>query len=295
MAGGISGFRKPEDRERYHRVYDRFLEAHWPTPRAEIDVETSFGSTHVGRTGDAAGTPLVLIHPTSGSSLGWHSLIGPLAEEHTVYTPDTIGTVGRSVQTAPVESDRDLSRWLDEVIDGLSLDRIHLVGYSEGGWVAAVHTALTDRPERIQSLVLIEPAGAIGRVPGPTLAGMVWRGAWTLVAKDKPAAVRSLSRWLNGSIELSDDEVHLALAAFSTFRQRLPKPTLLTDDELRRITMPTLLLLGAETRLYDPDVVADRARALLPDVQVETTPGAGHGLPYQFPEATTERILSFVD
>jgi pimeloyl-ACP methyl ester carboxylesterase len=91
-----------------------------------------------------------------------------------------------------------------------------------------------------------------------------------------------------------DEEVDLVLLAFRTFRQKLPMPKRLGDDELRRITTPTLLLLGADTRLYDPGKVAERARRLLPDVQVEITPNAGHGLPIQYPDRITARILRFL-
>lgn len=295
MAGRVGGFKTPEDRAHYYELYDRFVERHWPVDRVELDVETDFGPTHVRRSGGGDGNALVLIHPTSGSSLGWHSFVGPLAKNHTVYTPDTIGTIGRSVQTAPVVSPQHLALWLDQVLDGLELDRVHLLGYSEGGWIAALHASLTDRPDRIASLTLIEPGGAIEQVPRRTLAAMIFRAGRTLTASDKPQAIRSFNRWLNGDIELSDDEVELVLAAFQTFRQKLPSPKRLEDDELQRITTPTLLLLAADTRIYDPAKVADRASRLLTNVEIETTPNAGHGLPFQYPAETTNRVLTFIE
>jgi pimeloyl-ACP methyl ester carboxylesterase len=295
MADRIGGFRTLEAAAHYYERYDDMVARLWPVAHDELDIPTRFGTTHVRRSGPAHGTPLVLIHPTTGSSAGWYPLIAALAERRPVYTPDTIGTVGRSVQTAPIRSPRDLVAWVDDVLDGLGLDAIHLLGYSEGGWIVALHAALADRPERLTTLTLIEPGGAIERVPRRLVASMIVRGARTLLARDKHRAFRAFNQWMNGDVEISDDEIELFLLAFRTFRQKLPAPGVLSDDELRRITVPTLLLLAADTRLYDPEKVAARAHRLLPDVCVEIIPDAGHGVLFQYPDQLTARILQFIE
>lgn len=295
MAERIGGFRKAEDAANYFDLYDDMVDRFWPVVHEELDVPTRFGSTHVRRSGTDDGTPLVLIHPTTGSSVGWHRIIAPLCERHTVYTPDTIGTVGRSIQTVPIRSPADLVIWLDDVLDALDLDAIHLLGYSEGGWIAGLHASLTKRHARLTTVTLIEPGGAIERIPRRLIANMVLRGTRTLIARDKHRAVRNFNRWLSGDVEISDEEIDMLLLAFRTFRQRLPTPGRLTDAQLASITAPTLLLLAADTRLYDPEKVAERARRLLNDVHVEIIPGAGHGLPFQYPERTTTRILEFIE
>jgi pimeloyl-ACP methyl ester carboxylesterase len=295
MAAKLGGFRTPEDAARYYEIYDEFVENHWPVDRKELDLLTDFGPTHVRQSGAGNSPPLFLIHPTAGSSLGWHSIIEPLSRRHTVYTPDTIGTVGRSIQTGPIESPTDLVLWLDQVIDRLELEQLHLVGYSEGGWIAGLHAALTDHPRRIVSLTLIEPAGAIEQVSRRTLANMMIRAARTLAARDKSQAIRDFNHWMSGDIDMSDDEIELVLISFRTFRQHLPRPKRLSEDQLRRITTPTLLLLAEDTRIYNPNEVAERASDTLPNVRIETTPNAGHGLPFQYPEQTTARVLAFIE
>lgn len=295
MAARIGRFNSPEAAADYHRLYDGMVERHWPVPAAEIDVPTRFGTTHVRRSGPDTGTPIVLIHSNSGSSLGWRPLIAGLAARHPLYTPDTIGTAGRSVQERPIESGADLSIWLDEVLDGLGLDRIHLGGYSEGGWIAGLHAAHTPRPERLATLTLIEPGGAIERIPRRTLAALVLRATGTLAARDKRRAIRDFNRWMNGDIEITDDEIELVMFVFKHFRQKLPNPDRLTEQQLGSIATPTLLLLAENTRIYDPNRVAVRARRLLPDVSVDLTPDAGHGVVFQYPERITKLILDFVD
>ena len=292
--GSVSTWRSPEAKTRYLALYDRTVESSWPVAKEEIDVATTLGVTRVRRSGDAGGTPVVMLHPTTGSSAGWYPVIAAMSATRTVFTPDTVGAAGRSVQTAPVTSADQLVTWLDEVLDGLGLDRVHLLGYSEGGWIAGTYAGLTDRRSRVASLVLVEPAGLLAPIPPVLLVELVLRGMRVLAARDKPAAIRRFNRWMNGDVELTDEQVELILAAMGSFRQRLPSPSPLADDALAAITAPTLLLMGSDTKLLPPSVAADRAGRLIPDVTVELVADAGHGVLFQHPGRTTARILEFL-
>lgn len=294
MVARTSSWRTPEARHRYLELYDRTVEQHWPVPHQELDIATSAGTTRVRRSGDAPGTPLVMLHPTAGSSAGWYPVMAALSAQRTVYTPDTIGAAGRSDQVLPITSGSQLVAWLDEVLDGLRVDHVHLLGYSEGGWIAGLYAGLADRRDRVTSLVLIEPAGAFARVPPRRIAALVLRAMRVLLARDKPSALRRFNHWMNGEVELTDQQVELLLAAMRGFRQRLPAASVLSDDELARITAPTLLLMGADTKLYDPAAVAQRPRRLLPDIEIETILDAGHGVLFEHPECTTTRVLDFL-
>lgn len=292
----LSGFKTVEDAERLHELYDTFVAETWPVPREELDIDTRFGSTHVRRSGHDTGTPIVLIHPNTGTSAGWYRLVEPMARHHPIVALDTVGTPGRSVQTAPFAAARDLGVWLDDALDALQLDRVHLLGYSEGGWIAATHAAHTTTPDRLATLTLIEPGGALLRIRPVVLARLVGRGVLIVSGiVDRERGLRALSEYLSPGVELTDREMELVLTSFRTFRQRLPMPVTLSDDQLRSITTPTLLLLAENTVLYDPAAAAERARRLLPEVEIDIVSGAGHGLPFQFPDLVTARVLTFVD
>lgn len=294
MATGIGGFKTEQQRAEYARVYDRILEQEWPAPHEEIDLETSVGTTRVRRSGQGERTPLLMIHPTTGSSLGWYPIVEHLCANRVVYTPDTIGTCGRSVQLAPVTSVQDLVAWLDEVVDGLGLDHLHLLGYSEGGWIAGSHAALSARRDRLASVTLVEPGGAIERIPTGFLLNMIGRAMIAMASRNRTAALARLNRWLNGDVDLTPAQVELIDVSMGTYRQRLPRPGRLGDDELRRITAPTLLMMAEDTKLYDPMKAAERARRLIPDVSIDITPEAGHGLLFQYPKELTARINDFL-
>ena len=88
--------------------------------------------------------------------------------------------------------------------------------------------------------------------------------------------------------------MELLEVSMGSYRQRLPRPGRLEDEELRGIAAPTLLMMAEQTKLYDPAKATERARSLIPDVRVDITPDAGHGLLFQYPEILTGRINDFL-
>lgn len=283
----LGSFKSAEARAEFLRMYEGML-AHWPVPAEELDVATRHGTTHVRRSGDPGQSPIVLVHPNTGTSLAWWRLVKPLAEAHSVLAIDTIGALGRSVQTEPIADASDYATWLGEVIDRLDLDRPHLVGYSEGGYVAMC-AALGGG--RAGSLVAIEPAGAISKVSKRFLGAMIVAGIKTQFS-DK--ALQAFAERISPGVEFAPGEMETVLHGAKNFKPALPFPKRFTDEELARITVPTLLYMGARTELYDPGKAAERARRLMPDVETVIVPDAQHGLPFQYPELTTETILDFV-
>ena len=99
MADKVSTFRTPRDAERFLARYDEIVADEWPVVHEDLDAPTRFGQTRVRRSGEGPGVPLVMVHPTAGSSVGWYPVIEPYCQGRVVYTPDTMGTAGRSVQT----------------------------------------------------------------------------------------------------------------------------------------------------------------------------------------------------
>jgi pimeloyl-ACP methyl ester carboxylesterase len=71
-------------------------------------------------------------------------------------------------------------------------------------------------------------------------------------------------------------------------------PTAYADDELRRIEEPTLLLVGEQEVICDPYAAVHRGRKLIPEIEAEVVPDAGHGLPMERPALVDERVLDFL-
>ena len=86
-----------------------------------------------------------------------------------VYAVDIMGDAGRSEPLAWIACAADMAVWLDETLAGLGVERAHLVGHSLGGFVALSTAAY--RPDRVSSLVLLDPAGI---APLNMLRFMAW-------------------------------------------------------------------------------------------------------------------------
>ncbi|WP_328406005.1 alpha/beta fold hydrolase [Nocardia sp. NBC_00403] len=282
----IGRFTSSEAKAAYLRAYEA-LAVDWPVPSTDIEVETTFGTTRVRKSGTGAGLPLVLLPGMPGNSLFWTPFIEELTRERVVYTPDVIGWPGRCEQSTPVRDHAEIMKWLVEVIDGLGEARIHVAGYSDGAWIAGllgVHHS-----ERLASLSMLEPGGATFAKP-----------RWGLLLKMVSAGMRptrermqKLTQWLTPGVVLSDKEWAMAVAGFK-FRLALPWPKPFTDEQLAAITAPLLVLFGGATVVNDPDIGVRRLRQHAPAADVEVYPGVGHELLWVLPQKVIPRLLEFV-
>jgi pimeloyl-ACP methyl ester carboxylesterase len=78
------------------------------------------------------------------------------------------------------------------------------------------------------------------------------------------------------------------------FRYTMVLPRVLTDDELRQVRAPALVLLGEREVVYDPRAAAKRAATLIPNVKVIAIPGAGHAVNMDQPDLVNQHILEYL-
>ena len=289
MAAKIAGFKSTAGEERFIALYERAVDELWPIAAEELDVATRFGSTHVRRSGGGDGVPLVMLPGNSGTSVGWYSTVEAFADRRTVVAVDTIGALGRSIQTSPLAGPRDLAVWFRDLLDGLDAPSAHLLGYSEGAFVA-LHAALGNE-DRVASLVYIDGIG-VEKVRLRFIGSLALTIGKILLRV--PNAMRDYGQRMVPGVEISELEWELMTTGAKALRPALPMPRKVSDDHLRRVTTPTLLYMAANSEVCDPVKAARRAKALMPNVEAVIVPNTGHGLPLTHPERTTRDILDFV-
>jgi pimeloyl-ACP methyl ester carboxylesterase len=282
----VGEFRNKQAHDRFHAVYDDAADRLWPSSSVGTDVVTSFGTTRVHRLGAGDETPFVLLPGSGGPALMWHAYVRRLAAARPVIAVDPVGEPGPSVQTRAIDSGDEWARWLDEVLAALGVGRAHLVGTSYGGWIALRH-ALSS-PAATASLTLLDPGG-FGKVSRKFLLWVIAGGLATFA----PRPVRhALARPMRNVTLRDDDAVRLVKATFG-FRRRHILPTPLTDDELERITAPTLMIVGGHSQLYDAREVTARVAARMPHAIAEIIPEASHDVALWRPDELAERIVAF--
>ncbi|WP_245788202.1 alpha/beta fold hydrolase [Amycolatopsis marina] len=260
-----------------------------PVPDAVLDIGTRHGTTRVHRFGRGDAPPIVLLPALMATSACYAPLIPAFAAHRPVYVIDTLGEAGRSVQTEPFAGIPDRARCLDDVLDGLELTDVHLVGGSTGGWHA--FNQVIHAPGRIASISTLDPTTVTAKFSWPA----IWYGVLGAVL-DRDWIWRRFLRWSAGEDIMDQPDAQLVLAGIRTYRPRVPFQTCPADDDIRSVTVPVLALFGARSVVHDSSVAADRLRALLPRAEVETLPDAGHYL-FLRPDdraRIVERVLDFV-
>ncbi|GAB3463802.1 alpha/beta fold hydrolase [Actinophytocola sediminis] len=277
-------FRGPADRASYLEAYATAMR-HGPTPDKELDVDTAFGSTRVYRYGAADARPIVMLAGMAGSAASLAPYVEGFARRHPVYTVDTIGEAGLSVQTAPLRDHADRARWLDEVMAKLDLTDVHLVGWSTGGFYA-VHQAIT-APARLRSVTLIEPTTVtVGFAPKIMLIAL----AAAIVNRD--SMWRRFMRWSAGEDADDRPEVQVTLAAIRHFRAAIPPQVRPPARAIATITVPLLALFGAHSTAQNAPRAAARLRALVPRAEVELWPELTHAVSERDLARITELVLA---
>ena len=110
---------------------------------------------------DRTGPAVLFVHGNVSSSLFWQPMMLALPE---TYQPLAIDLRGfGDTDDEPIDATRGLRDFSDDLaaaIEALGLGAVHLVGWSMGGGVVLQH--LTDRPDTVASLTLVDPVSPFG-------------------------------------------------------------------------------------------------------------------------------------
>jgi len=271
-------FRSAKAKEEYLALYDRQAEQ-WPVTSESRMAETSYGRTFVRISGAMDAPPLVLLPGASVNSLMWMPHIEAFSACYRTYAVDNIYDIGRSVHRRPLTTSRHYVSWLDELFTALGLgNQVCLMGASFGGWQAG-HYAVRF-PNRLAKMVLVAPAGIVL----PMRLEFFGRGMVAMLHRN---LFRSLMFWMfedfirkgEASRRLAEEFVDDTLLALRSFKPRLAvAPTVLSDQELHGLQVPTLYIVGEHEKIYSPQKAIQRLNTIAPQIKTVMIPQAGHDL-----------------
>jgi len=292
----IRNFWSPEIESQFYKAYGAVLKQ-WSVPYEELYIPTRFGDTHVIANGSKEAAPIVLLHPGGGSAAIWYRNVGALSQYYRTYAVDVIGEMNRSVPTHPISSHREFIDWMEDLFSGLQIESTYLVGNSNGGFFA-LETALY-LPGRIKKVVLISPAATFVQM---------WAWWWHLLVPAHMIApvirsermVQRAYAWLWQGFPIDECYAQLQsiskIAGYPRYRPTRNKiaPFVFSDEKLRKIQNPTLLLIGDHEVIYRPEDAIRRATRLVPGLKAEIIPNANHMAEYTAPDYVNTRILEFL-
>lgn len=286
---------KSIEAQKQYIAFNDMISKMWPVPVETKFVETSFGKTFVRISGPAEAPSLILLPGSSANSLSWRQNAGFLSGHFRVFAVDNINDFGRSVYSHAPESTDDFSKWLNELFDGLNLqNHINLMGTSYGGWIAAEY-ALAN-PGRIDKLILVAPAATVL----PLQSGFIFRA---LLSTVHPHFLRSFGYWIFADlahqnecgrqrVEEIIDESTISAKCFKPFK--LVLPTVLKDNELKNLNVPTLFIVGQDEKLYSVKKAIGRLNNVAPAIKTELIPAAGHDVMVSQSDRFNSVVLNFL-
>jgi pimeloyl-ACP methyl ester carboxylesterase len=240
------------------------------------------------------GKPLLYLHSAGGYY--WDDFLDALAEDYKVYVPHFPGTAPGK----PDEIDRLDHLWdavlaYDELLTGLGLKKVRIIGHSFGGLLAAELAA--QRPDAVKKLVLIAPIG-LWREDAPyTVAD------WCALGPDEimetlfhdpghPRVVRRMTP-PPGEEAAALWQVHFIWTLGCTAKLIWPIPDKGLRKRIHRISAPSLVVWGENDRLIPPVYAGEFGRAI-DDAEICMLPACGHEPPLEQLELLQQKVGRFL-
>jgi pimeloyl-ACP methyl ester carboxylesterase len=184
-----------------------------------------------------------------------------------------------------MKTGRDQADLYVEILDALGLDRVRVVGASEGGFIAsnlALHA-----PHRVERVALLGPMGYAGSIS--TVLRIMFA---QLVPLD---SVRDKTfRWaFSDSPELEAEFGEWFRLLMKGVKPRKVPPLPLRAPDRQKISVPVLFVFGTKDHLVgDPETARERVQDMQ-DVRVEIVE-AGHLMAAERPAEIDRLLLDFL-
>jgi len=238
-------------------------------------IETSYLEAGSGET-------VLMLHgsgPGVSALANWQHNIPTLAQRFHVLAPDIVGF---GTTERPEDIVYSLRTWTDHVwafMDARGVEKARVIGNSLGGRIAL--QMATDQPDRIAKMVLMGTPG-VGMTPTEGLAAL-------RAYEPSHDAMRELLRnyFAVDPAMITDElvqiryEASIADGAYEAYRAMFFDPRHagsdlgITEDEVRAIATPTLLIHGREDKVVALQVSVAML-GLLPNADLHVFSACGH-------------------
>jgi pimeloyl-ACP methyl ester carboxylesterase len=249
------------------------------------------------------GPPVVLIHDFFVNHLEFESVLGPLSQRFRVLVPDLPG-FGESEKPSPARYAYGIESFAEAIVDmiaGLELGRVSLVGHSLGG--AAAITLAAEHPELVEKLVLVNAMSYPflldfrSRLPLlPFLGGLIFkqmygRGGFRRHFRDNvfspgfAAPLDKIDRYYDVfNTPAARESAHAVLQSSRDTRPIVAR--------IPRITAPTLVVWGRSDRMF-PASFGQRLAREIAGARFDVL-DAGHSPNEECPDAFVHALSRFL-
>ena len=234
------------------------------------------------------GPDMVFAHGMGGSHLIWWQQIPVLSQSYRCIIFDHRGW-GQSTEVPDGPGYRAFVEDLRCLLDHLGVGRTFLVAQSMGGLTCLGFAATY--PDRTRGLVLGGTTGAMGDESVLVPLREYW------ARTDRPEGPIGPTSRKN---DPARSFLYKEMNALNPPRQRPEEPLDAfrngegpTAEDLARMGVPTLLIVGTEDHLVSPAIM-ERVQKLIPGSSLEVVPQAGHSVYFERPEIFNRLVSRFL-
>lgn len=244
-----------------------------------------------------AGPPVLLLHGIGSGSASWAAQLDALAGQYRAIAWDAPGYGGSDPLPGAAPPSGAYGDAVGDLLDGLGLERVHLVGHSLGGLIAAAFCAR--HPARISSVTLSDAAAGYLESPDEIRVGRL-EARIRAMAELGPAEVakRRAREVLSPG---APDEVYEKVRAvqsrlrpegYAQAARMLHGSDIFADAAA--IRAPALVMYGSEDKVT-PESLGREIAAAIAGARYVTLPGLGHASYVEGPEAFNAALTGFLD
>ena len=236
---------------------------------------------------------IVFSHGMGGNHMIWYQQVAYFAQYCRVITWDQRG-FGRSTNLTGRASPQRAADDLAALLEHLDADRAHVVGQSLGGWPSLGYALR--HSQRVRSLVL---ADTIAGIPSERIEREFreyqLRAALTQARPlhHHPALAADFGERNRAQAFLYNQISSVSLAPPVEALRRQLDNSFWPIDEVRRIKMPVLFIVGQNDTIFSPDLIR-AAAAEVPGSTVKEIASAGHSPYFETPDAWNEVVHAFI-
>lgn len=233
------------------------------------------------------GTPLLLLHGGTSTSETWQPFLHVFTPHFRVFTPDSRAH-GRSNNPSGVLSYRQMADDVAALIRALALEKPMLFGYSDGGQIAL-------------ELGMHYPGLCRALVVGAAWYKLTPHYAEAMKAAGMPApGIIDTDAILADSPDWVEDMKHLHISAPDSeyWKELLREISILwwepldySDEDFRRISDPTMVLVGDRDEMIELQQAVDEYRKI-PNAELYVIPNAFHSTAKS--ELSMQVVLDFL-
>ena len=261
-------FKSEEGKNEIFKYYESLI-AKSNSAYEEIIVNTNYGDTYILAMGEKNLPPLILLHGSGMNSAMWIKEMEQYSLSYRVYAVDMPGEPGKSDERQlPFDGD-DFPLWLNDVFNALLIKKASIVGISLGAWLGTKFSIKYSN--KVDKLVLICPAGI-----GPQRKSFVFKALFYSILGDK--GIDKLYCKVNGDKPLPEIILNYQKLIGRHFNFRKEIIPLFSDEELRKLTMPIALFVGAKDIMLYSEKTANRLKSIANHAEINLIEDEGHSL-----------------